>query len=227
MRRHVVSRMLCCAALGLGGLFAQAQAATVDFESLPASLFFSGDSFSENGFKLGVSGDFGIVDTAAAFFIAQAPTGNDTQFYAGLNDSLLVLTSAGGLPFRLSGFDAAFIAPEPQGPGVLAGRIFASGVDSFGNAVFGSWEFAPSADDGSFAFLNYNAGFSAFGSLQSVSFGACVYTDTGGCEHPYQNLGQFALDNVNVAVVPEPSTYALLAFGLTALALRQKRRGAR
>jgi hypothetical protein len=221
MRCHLTHRVLSCT-LALFGLFAQAQAATIDFESHTPDIFFSGATISESGYQMTVIGDFGVVDTAAAFVIAQAPTGNDTQFYSGLNDSTLSFASLDGMPFRLTGFDAGFVAPVPQAPGVVAGRIFISGIDMLDAAVFGSWEFAASDAAGLFAFQTYTSGVAALGVLKSAVFGACVYDDVGDCVNPAQNLAQFSLDNINVVAVPEPSTYALLALGLAAVVLRRR-----
>ena len=228
MRLHFMSRILSAAVVGVLGLTSQVQAAAVDFESIPANFYADGETFSENGYTLKVQGDFGVVDTASAFSIAQAPTGNPTQFYAGLNDSRLMLSRTDGQLFRLVGFDAGFIAPLPQNPGVRAGRIEVNAIDALGNPVFNSWEFAPSANDGSFAFLTYNGAtdFSAFYGIKSATFDACIYVDPAvdnTCVNPSQNLGQFGLDNVNAGVVPEPSTYALMALGFTALAARARR----
>lgn len=228
MRLHFMGRILSAAVVGVLGFASQVQAATVDFESIPVNFFVDGDTFSENGYTLKVQGDFGVVDTASAFFIAQAPTGNDSQFYAGLNDSRLMLSRTDGALFRLFGFDAGFVAPLPQDPGVRAGRIEVNAIDAMGNPVFNSWEFAPSADDGSFAFLTYHgaADFASFNAIKSAIFDACVYVDLdvdNTCGNPFQNLGQFGLDNVNVAVIPEPSTYALMALGFAALAARARR----
>ncbi|CAG1017392.1 hypothetical protein BURC_02038 [Burkholderiaceae bacterium] len=220
MRRQFTRQVLSCA-FGLLGLMAQVQAVTVDFESVGPDLYFDSDTFSENGYQFSVIGDLGTVDTAAAFVVAQAPIGNDTQFYSGFNDSMLGLASLDGRPFRLTSFDAAFVAPEPQAPGVMAGRIVVSGIDLLDNTVLGSWDFAASDASGLFAFQSYSAGLASLGTLKSATFGACLYVGND-CVNPADNLAQFSLDNINVVAVPEPSTYALLALGLAAVALRRR-----
>ncbi|HJV60232.1 MAG TPA: NF038120 family PEP-CTERM protein [Albitalea sp.] len=229
MRRHLLGKAVCSAAIGVWGLVPQAQATIVDFESFAPSLFADGDSFAENGYGMQVNGGFGVVDSAASFFLAQAPGGNDTQFYAGLSDGHLQFARLDALPFRIDGFDAGFVAPVPQDAGLMAGRIQLVGIDLLGNTVNRSWDLGVSGDDGSFPFISFSgADFSALPSLKSADFSACVYaTSLDDCQNPYQNLAQFALDNINVAVVPEPSTYALMALGLAGLALCARRRAAR
>jgi hypothetical protein len=223
MHRHSIRRTLSVLLLGVFGLAGSSQAA-IDFESIAPNLFFSGDSFSESGFTLTQTGDFGVVDSAATFVVAVAPSGNSTQFYAGLNDSGLLLTSSTHSLFSLSGFDAAFVAPVFQDPGVVAGRIVVSAIGAMGETILRSWEFAPSGQDGSFAFLTYNAAtdFLPFSNIQSAFFLACSY-EGDACVNPADNLAQFALDNVNVAAVPEPSTYALVMLGLAAITYRRRR----
>lgn len=220
MRRHLRSRVLVCA-FGLFGLLAQAKAALVDFEALTPAIYGNTETFSDNGYQFSVVGDFGVVDTAAGFFIAQAPTGNDTQFYSGLNDSLLGMSSLNGAAFYFTSFDAGFVAPTPQGPGVVAGRIFITGTTYTGASVQGSWEFGASDAGGLFPFETYSTGLASLGLLTSATFGACIY-EGNDCINPADNLAQFSLDNINVTAVPEPSTYALLALGLAAVVLRRR-----
>ena len=43
-------------------------------------------------------------------------------------------------------------------------------------------------------------------------------------DFPAFNQGQFALDNINISAVPEPSTYMLMLAGLGALGALSRRR---
>jgi hypothetical protein len=215
--------MLSAAAFGVFGLSGTAQAAILDLESVTPAIYFSGETFGQAGYTFTQQGGFGAI--GAAFDIAQAPVGNDTQFYGGLNDASLSLTGSDLSGFNLYSFDAGFIAPSPQGPDVFAGRIVLFGTTTAGGNVLSSFEFLPSAADGSFSFAHYALGLDAFRNLASVTFLACIYGEDGlGCNNPAANLAQFALDNVAVIAVPEPSTHALFLLGLAGVAAYSRRR---
>lgn len=225
MRRHVIRQLLSIAAFGAFsalGMLGQAQAQVINFESLAPDFYTDGGSFTQSNFTLTQVGDFGVVDGPDSFFVAQAPTGNATQFYSGLNDSELALTLTDGGAFSLYGFDAGFVAPAPQLSGVIPGRMVLLGTQLGGNSISASWEFAASGDDGLFSFQHFGSGLGSFTNLTSLIFLACVYTDDG-CQNPAQNLAQFSLDNVNVVAVPEPSTYVLLALGLCGVGVYSRR----
>lgn len=219
------------AVMGMIGAVPGAHAALLGFESVSPGLQFSGDSFTEGAYRWTVGGSFGDVDTAAAFSLntlALAPTGNATQFYSGLNDSRITLTRSDGQAFRFTGFDAGFITPTPQASGVLPGQIVVLGSDVSGTPIVQNWEFAPSGAGGSFAFKSYGGAddFSNFANVTSVTFTACVFSSTSSlCRNPADNLAQFAIDNVNVAAVPEPAAWALMGLGVAALALRRRPAG--
>lgn len=222
MRSHLMRRALSGAAIGVFGLLGQAQAEVLDFEDVTPNIFFSGESFAQSSFTFTQQGDFGVV--GADFLVAQPPLGNTTQFYSGLNDSAVMLTRADGIAFNLFGFDAGFVAPVPQDPGVVAGRIVLMAETATGGSLFSSWEFGASDADGNFSFEHFGGGLGAFRNLVSVTFMACVYDDTDVCQNPMQNLAQYALDNVDVTAVPEPSTYALMALGLAGVVACGRRR---
>jgi len=195
---------------------AQAAALAIDFESLALrNVYFAEESFVESGFKMTLDFDAGTVDSAVALGVS-APTGNATQFFSGLNDSGLILEREGGGLFSLAGFDVAFIPLAP--PSSQNTVIVAAGVRA-DNSSFGlAWVFGQA-----FQTLNDPGDFSAFTDVKAVEFFACSFNGVNVCAAPTANNGQFAIDNIQVTFVPEPSTLSLLPLALLGLVMRKRR----
>jgi hypothetical protein len=186
------------------------------------NLYFPGDTFHDSGFAMTPDFDFGTVDVAAALGPV-APIGNSTQFYFNANDGGLIVAQEDGKPFDLLGFSAAFIPLVP--PSLQTTVIVALGID-MNNNVFGvAWLFAPPVN-GAYPFALYSdpADFAAFTNLQSVEFFACSLVGGQVCTSPTNNNGQFAIDNIRVSFVPEPSSVALLMLALVALGFTLRRK---
>lgn len=208
---------------------ARADVSTVDFEAAEARLYTDHESVVDNGYRFTVLGDFAAVDTAASCFIATCPTGNDTQFYQGFNDSRVSLVRTDGQVFQLLAFDAGFIGPLQLDPGVDAGAIQLHAIALDGHAIDRTFLFAPSGEDGAFAFSSYGSLTQPLGNLgwlRSVEFHACTWDADGACSNPNENLGQFALDNLVLQPVPEPSTLALALTGMGVIVGLRRRRNA-
>lgn len=223
-----IRRLYISAAIVGAALSPQAHASTqlIDFE--PASLtglYFAGNSFSQGDYTMSVDFDAGIVDGASSLG-ASAPTGNATQFYSQLNEGgLYVVRTDGGL-FKISAFDAAFVPLNPAASGttVMVAVGWSPGNLS-ANADFGmAWLFASSATS-NFPFAHYGnpADFANFSQLRQAEFFACAYDGVNVCSGPLRNNGQFAIDNISVTSVPEPTPTMLLTLGLLALALHSRR----
>lgn len=216
---HTLVRRLYITAAMVGTTLApQAQAAAVaiDFESLAlTNVYFAGESFAQSGFKMTLDFDAGIVDTAAALG-GSAPTGNATQFFSGLNDSGLIMERQDGGLFSMTGFDVAFIPLSP--PSSQNTVIVAAGVLANNSSFALAWGFGQA-----FQTLNNSLDFSAFTDVKLVEFFACSFDGVNICAAPTANNGQFAIDNIQVTFVPEPSTLSLLPLALLGLALGKRR----
>jgi len=225
--KKMIRQLYISAAIAGAALSPQVHAATViDFESVSTGLYFSGDSFTQNGYRMTVGFDSGNVDGVGAFS-SGAPTGNATHFYSQLNEGELILERDGGGLFSLDGFDAAFVPLNPQ----AAGTTVLVALATFGDGTKGGlgFQFLGSSSD-HFPFGNYSnaADFSNYTNVKQIEFFACSYDGTSFCTTPLKNNGQFALDNIVVTgVVPEPTTIALFSLGLVGLAAHSRRRSRR
>lgn len=205
---HQIRRLFSSAVIVAAALSPHAQAATViDFDAPGlTNLYFGGDSFEQSGFRMTVDYDFGTVDMAAALDTA-APTGNATQFYSQLNEGGLIVERSDGGLFSLNGFDAAFIPLVPAASGTTV--IVAVGWNAGNNTPF--YEFGVAWGFGR-SFYSYSdpLDFADFSQVRRVEFFACTYDGNGICASPIQNNGQFAIDNISVTSVPEPTTTVML-----------------
>ena len=203
------------AAIACLGLLPQARGSTViTFDAAPANLYMSGDSFSESGFRMKTEYDFGTVDKADALGEA-APSGNATQFYFNSNDGNLLIDREDGGSFSLNGFSAAFVPLIPSPNPAQTTVIVAYGVTDSGAHLATYFNFGSSSTN-HHPFVTYDNSandFTVFNHLSRLYFFACALTGTS-CDLNTQNNGQFAIDDIFVTPVPEPSTTVLLAFGL-------------
>lgn len=168
------------------------------------------------------------------------PTGNNSYFYAGVNDGGIVLTrnstsAQSSWGFRLTGFDYSFLAPVGGLPDFSYGALTLVGTLLDGTTITASLDF-PGYVDGHPSFSAAQLG-SAFTSatLGSLSIRACLYDEGSdgslSCVYPTEgspllNQAQFAIDNISLAEVPEPGSLALLGLGAGALALRRRKSNA-
>jgi hypothetical protein len=217
---------------------APAAAAIIDFESQLPTIYLPGETFEEAGFFLTAvdnHGGSGIPGGLANGFdpttcpLGGCPTGNNSLFYVGVNDGGLDITRNWvENTFMLRGFDFSFLAPVGDlDPGVY-GQLQLSATTVGGATITTSLDFPAVGANGRPPFGAAALG-SAFmnATLTSLNIRACLF-DGNACVNPGDdslliNQAQFAIDNINLAEVPEPGSMALIGLGMGALALRRRK----
>ena len=127
--------------------------------------------------------------------------------------------------FSVNSFKFAFLPVVPgfYGAGDLPGQLIASYMDAMGGMGTQTFDFGASDAAGTFAFDMVGTSGALAGALKSLTFSACVFDGLGGCSAGF-NDAQFAIDNIDVTVIPEPTSLALVALALVAASASRRRR---
>ena len=220
-----------------------AMAGILTFDSLRPDVYASGQTLNTSSYNLhfladpttaaggGVSGVGAILDgrVGSSCDIAACPQGASGNYLAILNDGGVNFSRADRQAFSLAGFDYSFIAPVSGLPDMQWGELQLFGTLSNGQVISTSLAFPGQGSDGNYHFQSASllGGFGNY-AFTGLTFSACIFNDTGACSNsldfPAFNQGQFALDNINISAVPEPSTYMLLLAGLGAIGMVARRR---
>ncbi|MES2349763.1 MAG: NF038120 family PEP-CTERM protein [Pseudomonadota bacterium] len=221
-------------ALALMGA-APAMADTINFETIAPTVLGGGEIVSEAGYDMTVidsqanepgtyfSGAIANGSDPSQCDVIACPTGNGSYFYMGLNDGALKVSRADNQAFRLYSVDYAFLPPVGGLAGYSYGQMTVVGQKVGGGTVSFNYDF-PALIGGQSPFLSaalsHDFGNTAF---SSIIIGACMFDGTS-CVNPAGNQAQFGVDNLNLAAVPEPETYAMMGLGLAAISLLSRRR---
>jgi hypothetical protein len=250
--RAIFTNIAGVAAL-LGAAGAQAaDPATIDFASVtnvvtPAlgagdTAYNSNDAFRQAGFTLQVrnsataaADDYGLVgalvDGADPFgcYTAACPAGNGSTYFAGLNDGALNFSRDDHLAFTVDALQFAFIGPVGGLPNLVFGQLALTGTLAGGGTVTVRNDFPGQDGAGAFRFDQFLLGGFSANALTGLRIDACLYDSNGACSFDHlvtQNQAQFAIDNVQLSLVPEPAALTMLLAGLAGLALASRRRAA-
>ena len=197
MKKTLIAATLAAASLGFA---AQASAAVLDFESLTHDdeIAYVGYSYEEDGFlvsNLNTSGfDFSVWGSSSMFFTGSTSMMNDND--AGVTQ----LTQLGGGLFSLSSITLATAFPY-----LTEDNVSVTFIGTLGNGSTVSQTF--SVADGAAQVFSFDASFTSLASVNWTN--EAMYS-------------QF--DDINVAAVPEPESYAMLLLGLGVLGAAARRR---
>lgn len=192
------------------------------FETFMPGIYTNGEVLVDGAQQLTVRGQGGFDGALIngrdpnSCDLAVCPTGNQTNYYAGLNDGGFTF-NFGGSAYRLASIDFGFILPLDMLVGFSVGKLVATGSD--GTVV--ARDFALQNGAGDYTFETWNFG-NSFGNLTEVTFNACLYNGAGACVNPAGNQAQFAVDNLTY--VPEPGTLPLLGLSLAGMLAAFRRR---
>ncbi|KQQ88877.1 NF038120 family PEP-CTERM protein [Massilia sp. Leaf139] len=228
---HFLKSVIAAAALST---CAFAQAGVIDFEGDAPPFFFSG-SYTEIGnywvesYGGALTSDLSgmIIDgsdpTACSNGIS-CPTNNTSKYYASLNDGYFYFGLVDGSRFTFNSLQASFIGAGQLSYPSLSGIILLEGFNAAGGLVGSAMQVPLSGlQGGSFKFNSLSTG--AFGD-NAVSYVRMLgyACDTSGNCNRNANLSNFAVDNLDITVIPEPVTLALFGLGLAGLGLSRRRR---
>jgi len=234
---------LTAATLGALALMsaAPAMAGAIDFESLAPNVYGGTETFTDGEYKLtvidtpaagpagtGFAGAIGDGSDEYLCAIAACPVGNSSKFYLGVNDGSLKVERSDNRLFQVASLDYAFLAPVGGLPSYSYGQLTLVGVKADGVAVSYSYDFPLLDSLGNSPFATVSLS-STLGNayFSSLTIGSCLFDGNGGCISPLlgsENQSQFVIDNLTVAAVPEPETYAMMGLGLGLVGWMSRRR---
>lgn len=238
--RTFLKASIAVAVLGAAFSSPAALARPIDFEDLALTTIDGNQSVMSSGYRFTaadgpVAQYFGFSGTAGGVYNGgqgcgdtPCPSGNDSNFYVGLNDGAVSMVNTVRPYFRISSLDFGFLAPLPGLADGIWGQLQLTGNLLGGGTISTALDFAGQDAGGDFMFKNWklDADFSA-SFLNSLTVSACVFDGSGGCfnsfDSPAFNTAQFAIDNLEVDV-PEPAMPALLMLGALGMALSARRR---
>jgi hypothetical protein len=217
-RSHRVARIVALSVLLIGAGAQPARAVTLDFEIVPTPTS-PGPVLTTQGFTFQAGGDAAGLVTADGTTPGGASNGSNYLFAiaeagTGSGSRPVVLTegtsSEPGLPFTLVSFDATELLVATPGDAVRVaagdadGNLIADHTFAFDGVIDG-----PGGEPDFQTFL-LPAGF------ENVSFVTFLGVDLGS------GSDFFAIDNLVVVVVPEPTSLVLLTSAVTLLATTRR-----
>lgn len=241
MKLRVLKTLISTAALLAAGA---SQAVIVDFEGAidttfagSAPLLGHNDEIVNKGFYIDAisnaaepnAGDLvGAIingaDVANTCVNLSCPINNATTFLAGVNDGLFGIGSTDNALFRIAGFDASFIGAQGLSFGNPPGYVRLQGFRADGTSTTQTFGLSTPNAAGAYSFKSFvTTGAFATTLFQNVYFFGFACSSANSCSAFSNDQAQFALDNINVTAVPEPSTWALMMGGLAAAAAVRRR----
>jgi hypothetical protein len=219
---------------------APAHAGVIDFEGYFGPVE-GATSIQQDGYNIGFYADaadggagalvgnfFDGTDPSACVNMA-CPVNNPGTYYGALNDSFIDITSStAGAQFKIKSFDASFIGASDNlnSYPAVAGLLRVVGIRADGSWAARNFLLGGPTANG-FVFGHYDAP-TAFADLAFAEAQVYGYTCdiTGSCKAFQTNQGQFAIDNISTAEVPEPGTDLMIGVGLFGLMACLRRRQA-
>jgi PEP-CTERM motif len=164
-------------------------------------------------------------DLSSACAGLNCPSNNSTTFLAGVNDGLFAIGAVGDALFRFAGFDASFIGAQGATLPAIPGRVRLQGVRADDTTITQIFNLGGLSSTGALSFRSYatTGAFSTTLFKYVFFFGDVCNAAQTSCAAFSNDQGQFAIDNINVTAVPEPSTWALMLGGLVAAAAVRRR----